>query len=67
MQGQKKGRHRGETQPSTLRVRGVGGVALPPEGANDFPHWGKCSEYTGLASLWGWLRPASAAIARSLP
>ena len=38
-------RHRGATRPSTLRVRGVGG--LFPEGANDFRR--KCSEYTGLA------------------
>ena len=47
MQAQETGRHRGATRPSTLRVRGVGGVALPPEGANDFRR--KCSEYTGPA------------------
>lgn len=57
MQAQEKGRHRGETRPSTLRVRGVGGVALPPEGANDFRR--KCSEYTGPAR-WLLLRPAPA-------
>lgn len=62
MQVQEKGRLRGETRPSTLRVRGVGGVALPPEGANDFHR--KCSEYTGPAR---WLcRLTPAAIARRL-
>lgn len=58
MQAQEKGRHRGETRPSTLRVRGVGGVALPPEGANDFAQ-AKCSEYTGPAR-WPLRRPAPA-------
>lgn len=42
MQAREKWRHRGAARPSTLRVRGVGGVALPPEGANDFRR--KCSE-----------------------
>ena len=64
MQAQEKGRHRGETRPSTLRVRGVGGVALLPEGANDFRR--KCSEYTG-PGRWLLPRPAPAAIARRVP
>lgn len=64
MQEQEKGRHRGAARPSTFRVRGVGGVALPPGGANDFCR--KCSEYTGPAR-WPWLRPASAAIAHGQP
>ena len=62
MQAREKGRHRGATRPSTLRVRGVGGVALPPEGASDFRR--KCSEYTGPAR---WPRPTPAAIARRVP
>lgn len=62
MQTPEKGRHCGSTRPSTLRVRGVGGVALPPEGANDFRR--KCSEYTGPAR---WPRPAPAAIERRVP
>jgi hypothetical protein len=64
MQAQEKGRHRGVARPSTLRVRGGGGVALLPEGANDFRR--KCSEYTGPVR-WPWLRPAPAAITRGLP
>jgi len=64
MQVQEKGRHRSAGRPSTIRVRGVGGVALLPEGANDFRR--KCSEYTGPAR-WQWLRPAPAAIARRRP
>ena len=64
MQAQEKGRHRGAARPSTLRVRGVGGVALLPEGANDFRR--KCSEYTGPAR-WVLPRPAPAAIARRVP
>jgi hypothetical protein len=64
MRAQEKGRYRGAARPSTLRVRGVGGVALPPEGANDFRR--KCSEYTGPAR-WLWLRPTPAAIAWRRP
>lgn len=64
MQAQEKGRRRGETRPSTLRVRGVGGVALLPEGANGFHR--KCSEYTGPAR-WLLRRPMSAAITWRLP
>lgn len=64
MQAREKGRHRSATRPSTLRVRGEGGVALPPEGANDFRR--KCSEYTGPAR-WPWPRPAPVAIARRTP
>ena len=55
----KEGRHRGETRPSSLRVRGVGGVALLPEGANDFRR--KCSEYTE-PSRWLVYRPVPASI-----
>lgn len=64
MQASRKGRHRGESRPSTLRVGGVGGVAFSPEGANDFRR--KCSEYTGSAR-WRLPRPGPAAIARGLP
>lgn len=64
MQAREKGRHYGETRPITTRVRGVGGAALLPEGANDFRR--KCSEYTG-PTRWPWPRPASAATARRLP
>ena len=63
MQVQEKRRHHGAARPSTLRVCGVSGVALLPEGANDFRR--KCSEYTGLAR-WLRLRPAPAAIVRGL-
>lgn len=51
-------RHRGATRLSTLRVRGVGGVALLPEGANHFRR--KCSEYTRLPQrLLPWPAPVS--------
>lgn len=49
MQPSKQIRHPGATGPSTLRVRGVGGLALSPEGANGFPK-GKCSEYTAAVA-----------------
>lgn len=65
MQTQETGRHRGATRPSTLRVRGAGGLALPPAGANDFRHRWKCSEYTGPAR-WPWPGQAPAAIAREI-
>ena len=64
MRAEKKPRHRGAARPSTLRVRGVDGMALLPEGANDFRR--KCSEYTGAARCL-LPRPAPAAISRGLP
>jgi hypothetical protein len=57
-------RHRGAARSSTLRGREVGG--LFPEGASDFPHWGKCSEYTG-PTRWLLPRPAPVSIARCWP
>lgn len=62
MRAQEKGRHRGATRPSTLRVRGVGGVA--PGRAHNFRR--KCSGYTG-PDRWLLPRPAPAAIVRGLP
>lgn len=60
MQVQEKGRHRGAARPSTLTVCGVGGLALLPEGVNDFRR--KCSEYTGPARwLLPWPAPAPTA------
>jgi len=54
-------RNRGAARSSTLRGREVGG--LLPDGANDFPQWGKCSEYTGH-TRWPLPRPAPASTAR---
>jgi hypothetical protein len=62
MRAEKKGRHRGQTRPSTLRGREADKVVLLPEGANDFRR--TCSEYTRQDR---WLRLALVVIARSLP